>query len=75
MENVQCNVIYVDRSVSRDRSVKAGERSSDVDALQGESAHMLENVKLLLDVFDEGMSHADLSSSNRVTLACARRIC
>ncbi|KAL2201083.1 hypothetical protein P885DRAFT_73433 [Corynascus similis CBS 632.67] len=53
MENVQCNVIYVDRSVSRDRSVKAGERSSDVDALQGESAHMLENVKLLLDVFDE----------------------
>jgi hypothetical protein len=55
MENVACNVIYVDRSVSRDRCVRAGEQNSDRDTVQWEPAHIAENVALLLAVFDEGM--------------------
>lgn len=54
MENVECNVIYVDRSVSRDRHVRAGEQTSVRDAIEGESAHIAENVNLLLNVFGEG---------------------
>ncbi|KAL2181442.1 uncharacterized protein P884DRAFT_295756 [Thermothelomyces heterothallicus CBS 202.75] len=53
MANVQCHVIYVDRSVSRDRSVRASRWNRDGDAIRGESAHMAENVRLLLDAFDE----------------------
>ncbi|GAB1320308.1 3',5'-cyclic-nucleotide phosphodiesterase [Madurella fahalii] len=53
MENVECNVIYVDRSVSRDRHVRAAGQTSDGDAVEGESAHVAENVKLLLNVFGE----------------------
>jgi hypothetical protein len=55
MENVECNVVYVDRSVAQDRSVKAGEQNSDRDTVQGESPHVAENARHLLDVFDEGM--------------------
>lgn len=54
MENVSCNVIYVDRSVSRDRSVRAGEQNSDRWAAEWESPHVAQNVGLLLEVFDEG---------------------
>ena len=54
MEHVACNVMYVDRSVSRDRLVVAGEQNNNRDAAQGEPAHIAENVKLLLDVFGEG---------------------
>jgi hypothetical protein len=53
MENVPCNVIYVDRSVSRDRSIKAGEHVSDGSVSEVEPAHVTENAALLLDVFDE----------------------
>lgn len=55
MENVPCNVIYVDRSVSRDRSIKAGEPIRDGNATEVEPAHVTENAALLLDVFDQGM--------------------
>lgn len=55
MENVACNVIYVDRSVSRDRCMRAGEQNSDRDTAQREPAHIAKNVALLLGVFDEGM--------------------
>lgn len=55
MENVACNVIYVDRSVSRDRCIRAGEQNSDRKTAQREPAHIAENVDLLLGVFDEGM--------------------
>jgi hypothetical protein len=51
MEHAGCDVIYVDRSVSRDRRV----RNSDKDAAQQEDAHVAENLRLLLDIFDEGM--------------------
>ena len=54
MEHVACNVMYVDRSVSRDRLVVAAEQNNNQDAVQGEPAHIAENVKLLLDVFGEG---------------------
>jgi hypothetical protein len=54
MEHVECNVIYVDRSVARDRHVRAAEYTGDVDAVQGESPHVAENLKLLLRVFGEG---------------------
>jgi hypothetical protein len=55
MDNVACNVIYVDRSVSRDRHVVAGESSTVADAVQGEPAHVAANLESLLTVFDEGM--------------------
>ncbi len=55
MDNVPCNVIYVDRSVSRDRHLVAGEPSSVAEAVQGEPAHVAANVESLLTVFDEGM--------------------
>jgi hypothetical protein len=55
MEHVECNVIYVDRSVSRDRFVRASDESGDNGAVEWESAQVAENVKLLLDVFGEGM--------------------
>jgi hypothetical protein len=61
MENVSCNVIYVDRSVSQDRSVKASDERSDKDAFQWESARIAENVQILLGVFDEGMGASDPS--------------
>lgn len=60
MEDIACNVIYVDRSVSRDRHVRAGEQDNDKDAAQWESAHIAENVKLLRDVFDEGICASPL---------------
>ncbi|KAK3302333.1 uncharacterized protein B0T15DRAFT_404466 [Chaetomium strumarium] len=47
MEHAGCDVIYVDRSVSRDRCV----RRSEKDAAQQEGAHVAENLKLLLDIF------------------------
>ncbi|KAL2128790.1 hypothetical protein VTI74DRAFT_8654 [Chaetomium olivicolor] len=53
MENVSCNVIYVDRSVSRDRCLRAGEQNSVRDAAPAESGHLAENVRLLLEVFGE----------------------
>lgn len=74
MENVQCNVVYVDRSVAQDRSVKAGEQNSDRDTVQGESAHVTENARHLLDVFDEGMQ-AGARPSNRVACRGAGWIC
>ncbi|KAL1844378.1 hypothetical protein VTJ49DRAFT_57 [Mycothermus thermophilus] len=53
MENVACNVIYVDRSVSQDRHVRAREPSGRGAYLdQTEPPHVAENVKLLLEVFD-----------------------
>lgn len=52
MENVACNVIYVDRSVSQDRHVRARDLSG-LD--QTEPSYIAENVKLLLEVFDGGM--------------------
>ncbi|KAL2260512.1 hypothetical protein VTK26DRAFT_5456 [Humicola hyalothermophila] len=53
MENVACNVIYVDRSISRDRSVGAPEHESDWDLSQWESARIAENVRVLLNSFDQ----------------------
>jgi hypothetical protein len=53
MENVPCNVIYVDRSVSRDRSIKAGEHIREANAPEVEPVHVIENAALLLDVFDQ----------------------
>lgn len=61
MENVACNVIYVDRSISRDRSVRAGEQGSDWDPSQWESAHIADNVRFLLNSFDQGASSPFLS--------------
>lgn len=55
MEKVPCNVIYVDRSVLRDRNIEASRQNAPQDVNRGESAHVAENVQLLLDVFDEGM--------------------
>ncbi|KAL2024663.1 hypothetical protein VTK56DRAFT_6864 [Thermocarpiscus australiensis] len=52
MENVSCNVIYVDRSVSRDRYIRAGDQISHKNSPDWESAHLAENVRLLLEVFD-----------------------
>ncbi|KAK4148441.1 hypothetical protein C8A00DRAFT_38989 [Chaetomidium leptoderma] len=53
METVPCNVIYVDRSVSRDRHVRAGEQNSDRGAIPWESPHVAENISRLLHVFGE----------------------
>ncbi|KAK4106214.1 HD-domain/PDEase-like protein [Parathielavia hyrcaniae] len=52
MENVACNVIYVDRSVSQDRDVRAGQQNSDREGVPWESSRIAENVGQLLDVFD-----------------------
>jgi hypothetical protein len=38
----------------RDRNVTAGEQNNDRETAEGEPAHFAENVRLLLDVFDEG---------------------
>ncbi|KAL2271465.1 hypothetical protein VTJ83DRAFT_836 [Remersonia thermophila] len=54
MENVACNVIYVDRSVSQDRHVRARDPSARGAHLldQTEPPHVAKNVKLLLEIFD-----------------------
>ncbi|KAJ4304231.1 3',5'-cyclic-nucleotide phosphodiesterase [Collariella sp. IMI 366227] len=53
METVSCNVIYVDRSVARDRYLRRGDQHSDRDASLQESGHLAENIRLLLEVFGE----------------------
>jgi len=53
MENAPCHVIYVDRAISQDRHVRVDARSAKGDTTPWESAHIAENVGLLLDVFGE----------------------
>lgn len=55
MEHATCNVIYVDRAVSRDRYIHSTEPGPD-DAQDRiwETSHIAENVELLLNVFGEG---------------------
>ncbi len=55
MEHASCNIIYVDRAVSQDRYIQAGTVSPENDAIPWETAHIADNVKLLLDVFGEGI--------------------
>lgn len=55
METVSCNVIYVDRSVARDRYLRRGDQHSDRDVPLEESGHLAENIRLLLEVFGEGI--------------------
>lgn len=59
MESVSCNVIYVDRCVAQDRSVKAADWAWEKDPSRWESTHLAENVGLLLQVFDEGMPYRE----------------
>ncbi|KAK1751784.1 3',5'-cyclic-nucleotide phosphodiesterase regA [Echria macrotheca] len=53
MEHARCNVIYVDRAVSHDRHVRATPGTPGKEAGVWETAHLAENVGLLLDVFGE----------------------
>ncbi|KAK0621429.1 hypothetical protein B0T17DRAFT_494020 [Bombardia bombarda] len=53
MEHASCNVIYVDRTVSEDRFIRGDADTVGKDKTEWESAHIAENVKLLLDVFGE----------------------
>jgi hypothetical protein len=55
MEHASCNVIYVDRTIGKDIFVRASATDSGMDDMEWESAHVAENVKLLLNVFGEGM--------------------
>lgn len=55
MENASCNVIYVDRAITHDRFIRAGISSADRETTVWETPHIAENVKLLLDVFGEGL--------------------
>ena len=55
MEHASCNVIYVDRRVSQDRHLQEGVHNVDEFAVEWGPGHVAENVRLLLDVFGEGM--------------------
>jgi hypothetical protein len=55
MERATCNILYVDRNLREDRYLNKAD--GDVLALaEWESKDIEENVKLLLDVFGEGLS-------------------
>ena len=75
MENAACNVIYVDRAVSRDRYIRADANSADKETTTLENPHIAENVGLLLDVFGEGPLPGLILSCNRestsLTLMCS----
>ncbi|KAK3368102.1 hypothetical protein B0H63DRAFT_69194 [Podospora didyma] len=53
MEHASCNVIYVDRAICQDRYIKGSASSLDKDAVEWESAHTAQNIRLLLDIFGE----------------------
>lgn len=53
MEHAPCSVLYVDRNVREDRYLNTSKGDSAA-SVEGESGHIAENVKLLLDVFGEG---------------------
>lgn len=55
MEHASCNVIYVDRRVSRDRHLQEGVHAAEEFAAEWGHGHVVENVGLLLDVFGEGL--------------------
>lgn len=53
MESAACNVIYVDRAVSRDRHIEARAGGGDVGSLERESTLIAHNVNLLLEAFEK----------------------
>jgi len=75
MENARCNVIYVDRAVSHDRFIQSTSGITGKDAEMWETAHIAENVGLLLDVFGEGLSARICLSRNCVLTACVQFTC
>lgn len=60
MEHAACNVIYVDRRVSKDRYLQEGVHKVEEFAAEWGHGHVTENVGLLLDVFGEGMFPSSL---------------
>lgn len=54
MEHASCNVIYVDRAVSHDRSLRGSASALCEQLATLEAAHLAQNVGLLLNVFGEG---------------------
>ena len=67
MEHATCNVIYVDRAVSRDRYLRGTEPGAGDDARDRiwETSHIAENVELLLNVFGEGLLDLPLPLARR----------
>jgi hypothetical protein len=55
MEPGTCNVLYIDRNVKEDRCLSSFEDSTTTEDAGWESSHIAENVKLLLNVFGEGL--------------------
>ncbi|KAM7209251.1 HD-domain/PDEase-like protein [Naviculisporaceae sp. PSN 640] len=53
MEQASCNVIYVDRRVSRERHLRKGVDTVEECAAEWAHDHVTENVGLLLEVFGE----------------------
>ena len=54
MEFSWCNIIYVDRAVTRDRYLRREQHMCGQDRTEWESAQIADNVSQLLDLFGGG---------------------